>query len=252
MQSGGTWQRITPEVAGIVINSFAVDIQNSSALFTCTWTGLFRSTNAGKTWSDSSSDLTTQAVRQLASLGADGRTVFAVGLSGMLFKTSNYGDTWDVISGLPSGRIQAVTADSTGERIIFVMVDDQIYESRDAGSTWSVVHIDSVLTASSLPILDSGLSSVIRADFRDRILYTLDGGVTWSLFQPRLPIPFPYTSPSVSVDPHNSQILFAANLTSGLYRSRDGGKTWEHLSETPRSLGIPFFWMATRTKQCTC
>jgi photosystem II stability/assembly factor-like uncharacterized protein len=239
MQSGGTWQRITPDVADIVINSFAVDLLDSSTLFTCTWTGLFRSTNAGKTWSVSSSGLTLQNVRQLAVLGPDGRTVFAVGLYGMLFKSANYGDHWDIVSGLPRGRIWAVTADSTGGRMIFTLVDDEIYGSRDAGVTWSLVRIDSSLTAGSLPTLDSSQSTVIRADFRDRILYSLDDGATWSLFKPRLPNP--YLSASVWIHPHNSQILFASGLISGLYRSRDGGQTWNQVSEAPGSLGYSLF-----------
>ena len=238
MQSGGTWRRITPDVADIVINSFVVDLLKSSTLFACTWTGLFRSTNAGKTWSVSSSGLTPQNVRQLAVLGPDGRTVFAVGLYGMLFKSANYGDHWDAVSGLPRGRIWAVTADSTGGRMIFTMVDDEIYESSDAGITWSLVRINSSLTATSLPILNSS-QSVIRADFRDRILYSLDGGATWSLFKPRLPNP--YLSPSVWIHPHDSQILFASDLTSGLYRSRDGGQSWNQISQAPRSLGYSLF-----------
>ncbi len=187
VQSGGEWQRITPDVADIVINSFAVDLLNSSTLFTCTWTGLFRSANAGKTWSDSSTGLVQQSVRQLAVLGPNGRTVFAVGLYGLLFKSANYGDQWDAVSGLPRGRIWAVTVDSTGRGVIFTMVGDEIYESRDGGVTWSLVRIDSSLTASSLPTLNSSQSTVIRADFRDSILYSLDGGATWSLFKPRLP-----------------------------------------------------------------
>ncbi len=235
----GIWQRITPDAAGIVINSFAVDRRNSSTLFTCTWTGLFRSTNAGSTWSDSNSGLTSQDLRQLAVLGREGRTVFAVGLYGMLFKSADYGDHWDLVSGLPPGKIWAVTADSTGGRIIFIMVDEKIYGSRDAGTTWSLVRIDSSSTVSSLPALDSSQPNVIRADFRDEILYSLDGGESWSLFKPRLPNPFP--DPSVWSHPHYSQTLFAGGLTTGLHRSHDGGQTWNQLSEAPRSLGYSLF-----------
>ncbi len=97
------------------------------------------------------------------------------------------------------------------------------------------MHIVSSQTLSSLPVLDSNLSTVIRADFRDRILYSLDGGATWSLFKPRLPNPDPFAS--VWIQPHNSQTLFAGGLTSGLYRSRNGGQAWDQFSEAPRSLG---------------
>lgn len=218
----GTWLRITPNVANIVINSIAVDLRDASTLFICTWTGLFRSTTAGQTWSDSSSGLTSQNVRQLAVLGPNGRTVFAVGLYGGLFKSADYGDHWNAVSGLPPGRIWAVTPDATGSRMIFIIADDEIYQSRDAGTTWSGARADSASTVTSLPTLDSSQPNVIRADFRDRILYSLDGGKTWSLFKPRLPISD--LSPSVWIHPHNSQFLFASGLIGGLYRSRDGVK----------------------------
>jgi photosystem II stability/assembly factor-like uncharacterized protein len=236
----GTWQRITPDIADIVINSFALDLRNSSTLFTSTWTGLFRSSNAGKTWTDSSSGLTSQDFRQLAVLGADGRTVFAAGLYGLLFKSADYGDHWDSVSGLPRGRIWAVTADATGSRMVFTIVDEQIYVSRDAGVTWSLATVNDASTVSSLPrTLESNQPNVIRADFRDKVLYSLDAGETWSLFKPRSPIREP--SPSVWIHPHNSQILFASGLSGGLYRSHDGGQTWDRLSETPGSLSYSLF-----------
>lgn len=193
----------------------------------------------GQTLTDSSSGLTSQNVRQLAVLGPRGQTVFAVGFYGGLFKSADYGEHWNAVSGLPPGRIWAVTADATRSRVIFIMADDGIYQSRDAGTAWSRVRADDDSTVSSLPALDSSGPTVIRADFRDRILYSLDGGKTWTLFKPRLPISDPF--PSIWIHPHNSQFLFASGLIGGLYRSRDGGQTWNQISEAPRSLNYALF-----------
>lgn len=208
-------------------------------LFTRTWSGSSGSTNAGKMKSDSSSDLTSQNVRQLAILGPNGQAIFAASFSGRLFKSSDHGDHWNAVGGLPSGRAWAVAADATGSRIIFAMVDDSIYQSRDAGATWFRVGVDATSTVNSLPTLDLSQPLVIRADFRDRILYSVDGGESWSLFMPHLPISDPF--PSVWVHPHESQALYASGLIGGLFRSRDGGRTWNQVSEAPRSLNYTFF-----------
>ncbi|MFN8456101.1 MAG: hypothetical protein U0401_15775 [Anaerolineae bacterium] len=36
---------------------------------------------------------------------------------------------------------------------------------------------------------------------------------------------------SMAVDPHNSRIIYAGGVSSGVYRSENGGKTWQNISE---------------------
>ena len=145
----------------------------------------------------------------------------------------------------------------TGESTIRIDVThgDGVYKSTDAGVTWRHIgltesrHIGEIRVHPDDPDLVY-VAAVGHAskDNPERGLYrSKDGGENWELV---LHVSERAGAVDVSLDPNNPRIIFAtiwqARRTfwsidsggpdSGLWRSRDGGDTWENISHNP---GMP-------------
>ena len=186
--------------------------------------GVWKSDDAGQYWENVTDGfLTTASIGALAVAPSDGNVIYA----------------------------------GTGESTIRIDVThgDGVYKSTDAGVTWRHMgltesrHIGEIRVHPDNPdfVYVAALGHASK-DNPERGLYrSKDGGESWELV---LHVSERAGAVDVSLDPHNPRILFAtiwqARRTfwsidsggpdSGLWRSRDGGDTWENISKRP---GLP-------------
>ena len=197
------------------------------------------------------------------------QAVFYFGaVAGGVWKTDDAGQYWENVTDgfLTTGSIGALAVApsdgnviyaGTGESTIRIDVThgDGIYKSTDAGVTWRHVgltetrHIGEIRVHPDDPdlVYVAALGHASK-DNPERGLYrSKDGGERWELV---LHVSQGAGAVDVSLDPHNPRIVFAtiweARRTfwsidsggpeSGLWRSRDGGDTWENISTRP---GMP-------------
>ena len=197
------------------------------------------------------------------------QAVFYFGaVAGGVWKTDDAGQYWENVTDgfLTTGSIGALAVApsdgnviyaGTGESTIRIDVThgDGVYKSTDAGVTWRHVgltetrHIGEIRVHPDDPdlVYVAALGHASK-DNPERGLYrSKDGGEHWELV---LQVSERAGAVDVSLDPHNPRIIFAtiweARRTfwsidsggpeSGLWRSRDGGDTWENLSTRP---GMP-------------
>ena len=197
------------------------------------------------------------------------RSVFYFGaVAGGVWKSDDAGQYWENVTDgfLTSASIGALAVApsdgnviyaGTGEATIRIDVThgDGMYKSTDAGLTWRHIglpesrHIGEIRVHPDDPdcvyVAALGHSS---KDNPERGLYrSRDGGETWQLV---LHVSERAGSVDVSLDPNNPRIVFATiwqarrtfwsidsgGADSGLWRSRDGGDTWQDLSHRP---GMP-------------
>ena len=190
------------------------------------------------------------------------------GCAGGVWKSDDAGLYWENISDgfLNTGSIGALAVApsdgnviyaGTGEATIRIDVThgDGVYKSTDAGLTWHHIglaesrHIGEIRVHPNNPdlVYVAALGHSAK-DNAERGLYrSSDGGETWDLV---LHVSERAGAIDVSLDPNNPRILFATiwqarrnfwsmnsgGPDSGLWRSRDGGQTWENISQNP---GMP-------------
>ena len=197
------------------------------------------------------------------------QAVFYFGaVAGGVWKSDDAGQYWENVTDgfLTTGSIGALAVApsdgnviyaGTGETTIRIDVThgDGVYKSTDAGVTWRHMglvesrHIGEIRVHPDDPdlVYVAALGHASK-DNPERGLYrSKDGGEQWELV---LHVSERAGAVDVSLDPNNPRIVFATiwqtrrtfwsidsgGPDSGLWRSRDGGDTWENISHRP---GLP-------------
>ena len=154
-----------------------------------------------------------------------------------------HGMRWRLIGPFRGGRVVAVTGiPGNATTFYFGAVAGGVWKTTDAGQTWkpefqhqAVSSIGAIAVAPSDPnIVYAGTGEAdIRGDisYGDGVYKSIDGGKTWR----HLGLTRTQRIGALIVDPKNARRLFVAALGDvfgpsthrGLYRSLDGGRTWQ-------------------------
>jgi photosystem II stability/assembly factor-like uncharacterized protein len=150
---------------------------------------------------------------------------------------------WRLLGPFRGGRVLAVAGvPGQPEHFYFGSVNGGVWESRDAGRTWQPVFdgqpigsIGALAVAPSDPrviYVGSGEADM-RSDIAqgDGMYKSSDGGKTWS----HIGLGDSQQIGRVLIDPRNPDVVYAAalghpygpNAERGVFRSKDGGKTWQ-------------------------
>ncbi len=150
---------------------------------------------------------------------------------------------WRMLGPFRGGRVAAVSGvPGHPEEFYFGHVNGGVWKTIDGGRVWRpvfdgqpVASVGALAVAPSNPevvYVGTGESTLRdSAGFGDGVYKTTDGGRTWT----HLGLEGTQHIGRIAVDPRNSQVVFvaaigslyAANPDRGVFRSRDGGRTWE-------------------------
>ena len=195
---------------------------------------------------------------------------YVAGANGGIIKTINGGITFKpIFDRQPVGSIGAIAVAPSDPNIIYVGTGEEnprnnasigngMYKSVDAGEHWTHIGLDQSERIARI-VIDSRNPDIVYACGLGRewgpneergVFKTMDGGKSWK----RILFVDPQTACSdIAADPGNSNIVYAGmytyrrwawHLESGggntaVYRSADGGTTWDRLSGKDRERGLP-------------
>ena len=184
--------------------------------------------------------------------------------NGGVWKTTDAGHTWTpIFDGQPTGSIGALAVAASDPKIIYVgsgeglrrpdlSVGNGMYKSTDAGQTWQHLGLRDAQQIGAILIDPKDPNRVFVAAVghpygpnAERGIYrSLDGGTTW---QKILSKDENTGGIDLGFDPRNSQTIYAVlwasrrppwtigsaygAVGSGLYKSADGGNTWNQLTK---------------------
>jgi len=199
--------------------------------------------------------------RTEAVVGVPGTDTFYLGaVAGGVWKTTNAGLNWEpLFDGEPTQSIGAVAVAPSDPNIVYVgsgepclrediTYGDGMYKSTDQGKTWTHIgledtrHISAVLVDPHDPniVLVAAIGHAFGPNADRGIFRSTDGGATWTkvLYKDENT-----GATDMVFDPTNPHIVYAALYQevrhpwmfdgggpgSGIYKSTDEGKTWEHI-----------------------
>lgn len=195
-----------------------------------------------------------------------------------VYKSADGGDTWENV-GLPeSERIVRILVHPRDSSVVYVCApgklwsdsaDRGVYKTIDGGKSWTqILKGGSLSTGCSDLAMDPSNPDVLFAglwDFRRKgwtfrsggdgpdaqsgsgLYRSADGGRNWTQLTPAtskgLP-PAPWGRVAVTIAPSDPRIVYALveSKDSALYRSADGGATWERRDSSQKMVWRPFYF----------
>jgi len=215
------WEQ-TPGPLGGPIKALAVDPRHGKILYAGTLTGVFKSTDGGKSWRPLNQGIL--ACKEINVLQVDplGQRIYAGGREG-LYRSEDGGQTWRQIgAGLPSDLVLALAICPSQSNILCVSMGRGVYLSEDYGDHWR--NISQGLPGKPWSLAFSSVDPyTIYAGGDGWVYFWVSAKEGWRSLSEGLPSGGQVKA--LMVDPFSPNGLFAAT-NEGLYRLRSHELHW--------------------------
>jgi photosystem II stability/assembly factor-like uncharacterized protein len=243
-----TWESLGPVAKAGTVYSVAVSpVPEVTRCWAATGCGIFFSDDDGKTWVQSLTGLTTPLLGALAVSGKG--ALLAGSLSGELFSSFDYGESWDggVIPSESKGTITclAISPNYHVDGCAFAATDGAgLLVTRNSGHIWEDSSFGlgsgTVLAVATVP--DWSRREMMFAATVDGVFISLNGGRAWRETELELDddaVDVLVVSPDFAHD----HTVFAGTENGSLYRSTDSGRTWDLITDSISEGPINCLWL---------
>jgi photosystem II stability/assembly factor-like uncharacterized protein len=241
----GVWTPLGPD--GGSVWAMAVDPDDADVIYAGTRNGIFKSTDAGATWTVASKGLGPTGV-WVRSLAVTSDAVYAGTNDNGVYKSTDGGAIWFPASaGLPapvvlSPNVGALVADPSSPNRIWAGTNRGVYLTTNGGLTWQerrrglpfdVASRGLALAPDGKTLYVTNLRSIFKTTNQGKKWVRVSNGLTGG------------SVGDVVLDPTNPSIVFAAG--PGLWKSTNGGASWTQIAPKMFDGGVlALAWQGTR------
>ena len=279
--AGYSWRNLGPDRGGRSIAVSGVKGRPREAYFGATGGGLWKTTDGGENWHPVTDfQITTASIGAVAVSETDPDLVF-IGTGETcirgnilpgdgVYRSRDGGETWEHIGFRESHGISKIRIHPTDPDIVYVASfgkygvpseERGVFRSTDGGDSWERVlfrdertgAIDIVIDRNNPDVLYASLWEAFRKEYTmssggpgSGMFKSVDGGTTWTEItrNPGMPPEGVVGRIGVAVSSANSSRVYALfeHDDGGLFRSDDGGESWELINDERRIRQRAFYY----------
>lgn len=221
---GETWSVWPDSILPNLLTTFVAHPTFSSILYAFSPLGIFKSGDDGRSWQTQNDGLSTLNVNDLVFNPLNANSLYAATSKG-LFKSSDRGNHWKRL-GLDSTALAIAAVSELDSTIIYSSTPSFLSDfgrlrySKDEGVSWKDINSPASVEVSNFTLIPQvadkiWITTIDESDFISEVYLSGDGGLTWEPFNDGLPNE---EVKDIFIPASNSQALFAATVSSGLYR----------------------------------
>jgi photosystem II stability/assembly factor-like uncharacterized protein len=230
---GQHWMPASQGLPDVPITAWTLDPDDPGRLYAASWEHVFRSADGGLSWQSTRLE---PGPRNVIAVAASDVNVLYLG-GRPLLRSTDRGASWQPVPvTLTKGDAQAedvagLAVDPTDSQHVWAAPATGVFESRDGGASWQAAGMDGValrwLTA--VPRGAGGgapTGCTLYAGAAGDGVYRRAAGGDWQPASEGLPA----NSDIIAflADPRTEDVLWASRDGGGVYRSVDGGQTWQN------------------------
>ncbi|MFO0487241.1 MAG: WD40/YVTN/BNR-like repeat-containing protein, partial [Cyclobacteriaceae bacterium] len=271
-----SWRMIGPFRAGRTVGAVGVPSQPSVFYMGVNNGGVWKTDDYGRIWHPIFDRESTGSVGDIAVSPSNPNIVYVGTGEGLhrpdlaigegIFKSTDGGITWQHVGLKDVQQVGRLVVHPTNSDIVFVAglghpyganEERGVFRTTDGGKTWTKVLYLNANTGAIQVELDPNNANTVYADLWEHregpwengsfsgpnsgLYKSTDGGSTWRKLTTGLPTGEQGLGRiGIAIAPGNSQRLYAtvdARQLSGIYRSEDGGESWQRVSTDGRVFG---------------
>lgn len=162
-------------------------------------------------------------------------SVLYAGTSDGVFKSIDGGASWNPANGGPIHLYaKTLVIDPSNPSVLYVSGFSGVNKSTDGGQNWvqsSTGLPSSTLSLGALVIDPKNTSTIyVGSDFRDGVFKSENGGLSWNPvnngLQDSISKDYFVAARALAIDPSNSSTVYLGTSLSGVYKSTNGGASW--------------------------
>jgi photosystem II stability/assembly factor-like uncharacterized protein len=187
-------------------------------------------------WTDASTGLTgSLAGARALVIDSTGSTLYVQSGANAVFRSTDGGSSWSLLGSITGVNVLAL--DPTSPSTVYAGTANGVWKTTDGGASWLATGLTIGTPVTQLAVNPSEPSTLFAAGTGDHLFKSTDGGESWSAFALGLP-PGPNVGITfIAFDPLTPSTVYVQSrspaINSALYKSLDGGDTWNVIDPGP-------------------